>query len=144
MSQESTSFCGGYKSLQWHHNEHDGVSNHQPYDCLLNRLVKHRLKTHKRYSDAENVSIWWRQHVTNCYNAKVPFYGHDATQWYQQQSFQVCKSCYTILKKCSIGRCEICSWLYSIFLTATVKTISHKVFSNVLAFWLALIYAWLY
>ena len=23
-------------TLQWRHNEHDGVSNHQPYDCLLN------------------------------------------------------------------------------------------------------------
>ena len=23
-------------SLQWRHNEHDGVSNHQPYYCLLN------------------------------------------------------------------------------------------------------------
>ena len=22
---------------QWHHNERDGVSNHQPHDCLLNR-----------------------------------------------------------------------------------------------------------
>ena len=26
--------------LQWRHNEHDGVSNHQSQDCLLNRLVK--------------------------------------------------------------------------------------------------------
>ena len=24
-------------SLQWRHNEHGGVSNHQLYDCLLNR-----------------------------------------------------------------------------------------------------------
>ena len=24
-------------ALQWRHNEHDGVSNHQPHDCLLNR-----------------------------------------------------------------------------------------------------------
>ena len=27
-------------ALQWHHNVHDGVSNHQPHDCLLNRLFK--------------------------------------------------------------------------------------------------------
>ena len=27
-------------SLQWRHNERDGVSNHQPHDCLLNRLFK--------------------------------------------------------------------------------------------------------
>ena len=29
-------------SLQWRHNGHDGVSNHQPYDCLLNRLFRRR------------------------------------------------------------------------------------------------------
>ena len=29
-------------SLQWRHNERDGGSNHQPHDCLLNRLVGHR------------------------------------------------------------------------------------------------------
>ena len=25
-------------SLHWRHNDHDGVSNHQPHGCLLNRL----------------------------------------------------------------------------------------------------------
>ena len=25
-----------HNSLEWRHNEDDGVSNHQPYDCLLN------------------------------------------------------------------------------------------------------------
>ena len=30
--------------LQWRHNERDGVSNHQPQDCLLNRLFRHRSK----------------------------------------------------------------------------------------------------
>ena len=30
--------------LQWRHNEHDGVSNHQPHDCLLNRLFKAKIK----------------------------------------------------------------------------------------------------
>ena len=29
-------------SLQWRHNGSDGVSNHQPHDCLLNRLFRHR------------------------------------------------------------------------------------------------------
>ena len=29
-------------SLQWHHNDHDGVSNHQPHGCLLNRLFGRR------------------------------------------------------------------------------------------------------
>ena len=31
-------------TLQWRHNEHDGVSNHQPHDCLLNRLFWRRSK----------------------------------------------------------------------------------------------------
>ena len=31
-------------TLQWRHNGHDGASNHQPHDCLLNRLFRHRSK----------------------------------------------------------------------------------------------------
>ena len=71
-------------ALHWRHNEHDGVSTHQPHDCLLNRLFGCRSnKTSKlcvtglcegsspltgefptrRASNAENVSIWWRHHV---------------------------------------------------------------------------------
>ena len=69
---------------QWRHNGRDGVSNHQPHDCLLNRLSRRRsMKTLKlrvtslcagdspvtgefpaqTTSNAENVSIWWRHHV---------------------------------------------------------------------------------
>ena len=65
-------------TLQWRHNGQDGVSNHQPHDCLLNRLFKRRSKKSpklratgrgpvnspaQRASNAENVSIWWRRHV---------------------------------------------------------------------------------
>ena len=70
-------------SLRWPHNGHDCVSNHQPHDCLLNRLFRHRSKKiskprvtglcagnspgtgefpAQRASYAENVSIWWRHH----------------------------------------------------------------------------------
>ena len=31
-------------TLQWRHNDNDSVSNHQPYDCLLNRLFGRRSK----------------------------------------------------------------------------------------------------
>ena len=31
-------------SLHWRHNDHDGVSNHQPHGCLLNRLFGRRSK----------------------------------------------------------------------------------------------------
>ena len=49
--EKSPSHCRGpathddvIKSLQWRHNGRDGVSNHQPHDCLLNRLFRRRSK----------------------------------------------------------------------------------------------------
>ena len=72
-------------TLQWRHNERDGVSNRQPRHCLLNRLFRCKSKkTSKvrvtglcegnspvtgefppqRASNAENVSIWWRHHAS--------------------------------------------------------------------------------
>ena len=33
-----------YYSLRWCHNGRDSVSNHQPHDCLLNRLFRRRSK----------------------------------------------------------------------------------------------------
>ena len=71
-------------TLRWRQNGHDGVSNHQPHDCLLNRLFRRRSKKTSKLSltglcagnspgtgefpaqmasNAENVSIWWRHHV---------------------------------------------------------------------------------
>ena len=35
---------GNHTSLHWRHNERDGVSNHQPHDCLLNGLFRRRSK----------------------------------------------------------------------------------------------------
>ena len=32
------------KALRWRHNVRDSVSNHQPHDCLLNRLFRRRSK----------------------------------------------------------------------------------------------------
>ena len=75
-------------TLQWRHNERDSVSNHQPHDCLLNRLYGRRLKKTSKHrvtglcagnspgtsefpaqmaSNAENVSIWWRHHEAQGY-----------------------------------------------------------------------------
>ena len=72
-----------YLTLQWRHYGRDGVSNHQPHDCLLNRLFRRRSKKTSKLrvtgfcagnwpmtgefpaqmaSNAENVSIWWRHH----------------------------------------------------------------------------------
>ena len=70
-------------TLRWRHNERDSVSNHQPHDCLLNRLFRRRSKKSSKLrvtglcvgnspvpgefpaqmaSYAEDVSIWWRHH----------------------------------------------------------------------------------
>ena len=36
--------CIIIRSLHWRHNDHDGVSNHQPHGCLLNLLFRRRSK----------------------------------------------------------------------------------------------------
>ena len=37
--------CIGFHStLRWRHNDHSGVSNHQPRGCLLNRLFRRKSK----------------------------------------------------------------------------------------------------
>ena len=85
-------------SLQWRHNKHDGISNHQPHNCLFRRRSKEISKLRvtglcvgnspvtgefpaQRASNAENVSIWWRHpvssrfsnHTTVRYYVKVPW-----------------------------------------------------------------------
>ena len=70
--------------LQWRHNGRDGVSNHQPYNCLLDHLFRRRSKKTSKLrvtglcegnspvtgefpaqmtSNSENVPIWWRHHA---------------------------------------------------------------------------------
>ena len=77
----------GDTTLQWRHNDRVGASNHQPHDCLLNRLFRRRSKKISKLrvaglcegnspgtgesptqmaSNAENVSIWWRHHGITC------------------------------------------------------------------------------
>ena len=72
--------------LQWRHNGHNGVSSHQPCDCLLNRLFRLRSKKTSKLrvtglcagnspgtdefpaqmaSNEENVAIWRRHHEHN-------------------------------------------------------------------------------
>ena len=42
--------------LLWRHNGRDGVSNHQPHDCLLNRSFRRRSKKHQ--SSASLAFVW--------------------------------------------------------------------------------------
>ena len=80
------------RSLEWRHNGIDSVSNHQPHDCLLNRLFRRRSKQTSKLrvsslcegnspgtgefpsqmaSSAGNCSIWWRHHITKaCWEKK--------------------------------------------------------------------------
>ena len=72
-----------YNTLRWRHNGCDSVSNHQPRECLLRRLIRRTSKKTSKLrvtglcagnspetgefpaqmaSNAENVSIWWRHH----------------------------------------------------------------------------------
>ena len=71
------------ETLRWRHDGRDGVSDHQPHDCLLNRLFGCRSKKTSKLrviglsvgnspgtgefpaqmaSNAQNVSIRWRHH----------------------------------------------------------------------------------
>ena len=89
-------------SLQWRHN--DGVSNHQPHDCLLKRLFRRRSKKTsklrvtglcegnspvtgefpaRRASNAENVSIWWSHHDSD----KIPWKWLSHCRTYVQRSY---------------------------------------------------------
>ena len=69
--------------LQWRYNERGGVSNHQPHECVFNRLFRRRSRKTSKLcvtglcegnlpmtgefpaqmaNNAENVSIWWSYH----------------------------------------------------------------------------------
>ena len=80
-----------FDTLQWRHNELDGVSNHRRLDCLLKCLFMRRSQNSsklcdtglcdgnppvtggfpsQRASNAETVSLWWRHHEYS-YNADI-------------------------------------------------------------------------
>ena len=46
ISYDSTDIERGtnFAPFHWRNNDHDGVSNHQPHGCLLNRLLRRRSK----------------------------------------------------------------------------------------------------
>ena len=98
--------------LQWRHNEHDGVSNYQPHDCLLSCLFRRRSKKTSKLrvtglcagnspmtgefpaqkdSNAENVSIWWRHHATRP-DANVSNRIND--RWVYHQNITTAKNSY--------------------------------------------------
>ena len=81
-NDSSVSACFRFKLL-WRHYGRDGVSNHQPHECLLNRLFRLRSKKTTKLrvtglcvgnspvtgefpaqmaSNADNAFIWWCHH----------------------------------------------------------------------------------
>ena len=117
-------------TLQWRHNARDGVSNQQPYDCLLNHLFRRRSKKTprlrvtdhcagnlpgtgefpaQRASNTENVIIWWRHHDLWEYHAKcVP--GRQITNWALKQNRRKCGSRCSILSLGTLSEiCFICT-----------------------------------
>ena len=95
------------KSLQWHHNGRDCVSNHQPHDWLLSLLSRRTSKKTSKLrvtglcagnssvtsefpaqmgSNAENISIWWRHHGCNHSSMSVGYFTFSwCDSWLQQR-----------------------------------------------------------
>ena len=88
--------------LHWRHNGRDSVSNHQPHDCLLNRLFRRRSKHQssaslafvrgihrwpvnsfaQMASKAENVFILWRHHaLQQLWKTFLQVILHHVKQW---------------------------------------------------------------
>ena len=85
-------------TLQWRHDERDGISNHRRLHCLLSRLFRRRSKKTSKFraavlckgnslvtgqfpsqrgSNAENV--WWRHHEfqhKDLYGRSTPYVDH--------------------------------------------------------------------
>ena len=79
------------------YNERDGISNHQPHDCLTNRLFRHRSKETSKLRvtslcagnspvtgkfpvwNAENISIWWRHHALE---DNIAYINHAVQSWW--------------------------------------------------------------
>ena len=86
ISQRPSKFM---HTFRWRHNGCDGVSNHQPHDCLHKRVFRRRSKEtskfrvtglcernslgavnspHKRPVTRKYVAIWWRHHENHARN----------------------------------------------------------------------------
>ena len=99
-----------YVSLQSRHTWHNGVLNHQPHHCFLNRLLKHRSKKTSNLhvtglcagnspvtgefptqmaSNTENVFMWWRHHDFPSLIIQVPLYHCHCCleEWYTTQIY---------------------------------------------------------
>ena len=115
-----------FMSLRWRHNEHNGVSDHQPHDWLLNHLFRRRSqKTSKlrvtglcegnspvagefptqSASNMENDFIWWCHNVGSTVKHHVEKSVFLLTHWIYWSLAQSHRYVQYVL-------CRMCTWLY--------------------------------
>ena len=129
-------------ALLWRHNGHDGLSNDQPLDCLLNRSFRCRSKKTSKLritglcagnspvtgeilaqkaSNAENVSFWWchhdqfyQQHVS----CNLPSLATEAIHYIWYKGLQLISRCQimVIKKMISSHRWEV-TWSFDNMIT---------------------------
>ena len=142
-------YCFAGFTLLWRHNGHDGVSNHQPHQCLLNRPPRRRSKKTSKLrvtclcagnspetgkfpaqmaSNAENVSIWWRHHefvqskVAACLEVFVVICWNKLLSFY---FFSIFLSFFHIRSKC-YAIYGILVTLYTVFVIHVTWTLAMK------------------
>ena len=112
-------------TLLWRHNGPDGVSYHQPHNCLLSRIFRRRWKNTSKLrvtgfwagnsprtgefpaqmaSNAENVSIWWRLHdvwLFQHYMLTVISLSEDdyvSNIWDRYYIHKICRQFYSVIR----------------------------------------------
>ena len=112
-------------SLQWRHNGRDGVSNHQPLDCLFNRLFRCRSRKHQSSASLAYVRGIHRWPVNSPHKGPVtremfPIDGAIMFIWYR-----------VVVDNCTVTSHErhivsnhdhLCYLLNSLFKLTTTKT----------------------
>ena len=99
--------CAGvsWLSLQWRHNECDGVSNHMPHDCLLNHLINADQRTHQSsWSLAFVRGIhWWSVNSPHKGPVTQKMFPFDYIIMYYQLLVDSCELFTPILQGCFTG-----------------------------------------
>ena len=82
-------------SLQWRHNGRDGVSNHQPHDCLLNRSDQRRHQAPRHWPLCGNSPMTDEFPAQMASNTEKMFPFNDVIRWclfgLVQQSLQLAR-----------------------------------------------------
>ena len=84
------------RTLQWRHNGHDGVPNHHPYGCLLNRLFRRRSKTTSKIrvtgpcaGDSSVTGEFPAQRTSNAVNVSIRWHHHDKGEVYKSVAMRI-------------------------------------------------------